>query len=80
MLSKGAQEFAYVPEDLLEIINEEMTGESASKAGVKMAEPLGRLATPVEKAFEIPASDHILDDATTYLAALRMGKSRLDSL
>jgi hypothetical protein len=75
--NKGAQEFAYVPEDLLEIINEEIQEESAGKAGVKIAEPLGRLATPVEKAFEIPASDHILDDATTYLAALRTGRSRL---
>ena len=72
---KGAQEFAYVPEDLFEIINEEMKEESASRAGGKIAEPLGRPATPVEKAFEILASDHILDDATTYLAALRVGKS-----
>jgi len=71
---KGAQEFAYVPEDLLEIINEEMR-EEKEEGGKKSAEPLGRLATPVEKAFEIPASDHILDDATTYLAALRVGKS-----
>jgi hypothetical protein len=36
---------------------------------------MGRPATPIEKAFEIPASDHILDDATTYLAALRLGRS-----
>ena len=73
--SKGAQEFAYVPEDLLEIIKEEMKEESVLKAGEKMTEPLGRLATPVEKAFEILASDRILDDATTLLAALRVGKS-----
>jgi hypothetical protein len=38
-------------------------------------EPLGRPATPVEKAFEIPATDYILDDATTYLAALRNRES-----
>ena len=73
--AKGAQEFAYIPEDLLEIINEEIKEESASKTGEKMAEPLGRLATPVEKTFEIPTSDHILDDATTFLAAMRIGKS-----
>lgn len=65
---KGAQEFAYIPEDLFEIINE-VTKE---ERGGKSTEPLGRPATPVEKAFEIPASDRILDDATTYLAALRL--------
>jgi hypothetical protein len=31
----------------------------------------------VEKTFEILANDHILDDATTYLAALRLGRSGL---
>ena len=65
---KGAQEFAYIPDDFLELLKLEGHEE-------KKEEPLGRPATPVEKAFEIPASDHILDDATTYLAALRLGKS-----
>ncbi|MDO9302337.1 MAG: helicase-associated domain-containing protein, partial [Anaerolineales bacterium] len=65
---KGAQEFAYVPDDLLELMKLEGYEE-------KKQEPLGRPATPIEKAFEIPASDHILDDATTYLAALRVGRS-----
>ena len=37
-------------------------------------EPLGRPALPREKEHIIPANDHILDDATTLLAALRMGK------
>jgi hypothetical protein len=37
-------------------------------------EALGRPASPGEKGREIPANDHILDDATTLLAALRMGK------
>ncbi len=69
---KGAQEFAYIPEDLFEIIDEVTKGER----GGKSSEPLGRPATPVEKAFEIPSSDYILDDATTYLAALRTGRSR----
>lgn len=66
---KGAQEFAYIPEDLLEIIEHETDRDN----GAKSSEPLGRPATPVEKAFEIPASDRILDDATTLLAALRIG-------
>ena len=68
--AKGSQEFAYIPEDLLEIINEVSADDVLP---VPSTEALGRLATPVEKAFEIPASDHILDDATTYLAAMRIG-------
>ena len=68
---KGAQEFAYIPDDLLELIEH-----SKNESG-KIAEPLGRLATPIERSFEIPASYRILDDATTYLAALRTGKPRL---
>ncbi len=68
---KGAQEFAYIPEDLFEIFDE-VTKE---ERGGKSTEPLGRPATPVEKTFEIPASDHILDDATTLLAALRLSRS-----
>lgn len=66
---KGSQEFAYIPDDLLEIIAESGT----PIAPERKTEPLGRPATPVEKAFEIPATDHILDDATTYLAAMRIG-------
>jgi hypothetical protein len=65
---KGAQEFAYIPEDFLELLKLEGFED-------KKGEPLGRPATPVEKAFEILATDHILDDATTLLAALRLGKS-----
>lgn len=76
---KGAQEFVYIPGDLFEIIdrmgNDENAALIAPKGGRIQTEPLGRPATPVEKAFEIPAADHILDDATTYLAALRVGES-----
>lgn len=68
---KGLQEFAYIPEDLLEIIIEVGSGETTF---APKNDPLGRPATPVEKAYEIPATDHILDDATTYLAALRIGE------
>ncbi len=67
---KGAQEFAYVPDDLFEIIKHEVRQAHEGES----QEPLGRAATPVEKSFEIPATDHILDDATTYLAALRSGR------
>lgn len=77
---KGAQEFAYIPEDLLEIIGGEGHDEDAAaitpKRGRSQNEPLGRPATPIEKAFEIPATDHILDNATTYLAVLRIGDEK----
>src|SRR5690606_9428979 len=66
---KGLQEFAYIPEDLLEIIVEI----GSAHVVPTQNDPLGRPATPVEKAHEIPATDHILDEATTYLAALRIG-------
>ena len=68
---KGAQEFAYIPEDLLELVNELAFHQNENEIK-KASEPLGRPATPIEKAHEIPATDHILDDATTYLAALRL--------
>jgi hypothetical protein len=70
---KGAQEFAYIPDDLLELI------EHTKDNPEKNTEPPGRPATPVEKSFEILTSDRILDDATTLLAALRLGKSDYQS-
>jgi hypothetical protein len=70
---KGPQEFAYLPDDLLEIINHK---EKKEESGKMPGEKLGREAIPAEKAHVIPSNDHILDDATTLLAALRM--SRLD--
>ncbi|NJN79952.1 MAG: hypothetical protein HC797_05490 [Anaerolineales bacterium] len=68
---KGLQEFVYIPDDLLEIINE--IGITNNLIAPKN-EPFGRTATPVEKSHEIHANDIILDDATTYLAALRINK------
>ncbi|MCL4824533.1 MAG: hypothetical protein KJZ57_09980, partial [Anaerolineales bacterium] len=65
---KGAQEFAYIPDDLLKVIDRERREENTG-------EILGRAATPVEKAFEIPANDRVLDDAATLLAALRAGET-----
>ena len=79
---KGLQEFVYIPDDLLPLLNreehrekkEESVALSPSRGGKKI-EPLGRPASPSEKGNEILANDFILDDATTLLAALRMGKS-----
>jgi len=78
--NKGAQEFAYIPDDLFEIIKHKgnvLTRSMSKQADVHRGkeEPLGRLATKLEKAFEILTSDRIIDDATTLLAALRLGKS-----
>jgi hypothetical protein len=80
----GAQEFAYIPDDLIPLIHQK--GQSVYKgekdkilgslvpSTVKQSdEPLGRLALPKEREHPLPASDHLIDDATTLLAALRMG-------
>lgn len=69
---KGLQEFAYIPDDLLLLIESRKAGEDGS--AIK-TEALGRPASPKEKGKEILANDCILDDATTLLAALRTGKS-----
>ncbi|MBE3118534.1 MAG: helicase-associated domain-containing protein [Candidatus Atribacteria bacterium] len=87
----GAQEFAYIPDDLIPLIHHkghdpQRTGASEHKGEkdktlvsfvpfvVKQGdEPLGRLASPKEREHPLPASDRLLDDATTLLAALRMG-------
>jgi hypothetical protein len=80
----GAQEFAYIPDDLVKILHHE--GHAIHKGEEKENfvtfvpfvvkkddEPLGRAATPKERARPLPADDRLLDDATTLLAALRMG-------
>jgi len=69
---KGPQEFAYIPDDFLSLLNREKRGEQ-KEAKSEQVEPLGRAASPGEKGKDIPASDLILDDATTLLAALRLG-------
>lgn len=86
--TNGPQEFAYIPDDLLRLIhygehedrgdnNKEISLNSvilSSPEGIVVeSEPLGRPASPGEKGHPIPANDFILDDATTLLAALRLG-------
>ncbi len=76
---QGPQEFAYIPDDLFEIIRHgehKEHGEKNKKNSVNsvVSEPLGRGATPGEKNHIVPFNDHILDDATTLLAALRLGR------
>ncbi len=64
----GPQEFAYIPDELLVHLRPS-TSMNARFAG----QSLGRRATPAERSHVLPGSDRILDDATTYLAALRTG-------
>jgi len=71
---KGPQEFAYIPDDLLSLLNREVHEDKKEDKKDDLG-PLGRPASPAEKGREVPANDFILDDATTLLAALRMGKS-----
>ena len=66
--ASGAQEFAYIPEDLAKLIKHEPHKGPQGET----FEPPGRLATLKEYVHPIPASDCILDDATTCLAALRL--------
>lgn len=79
----GPLEFAYVPEDLLDLLHrvalsgvpevERESDRTPVAAGQGNPELLGRPASPVEKAFVLPASATLLEDATTFLAALRIG-------
>ncbi len=86
---KGPQEFAYIPDDLLELINRGVTESRRENQEVSPSlkdlssplrtvaenESLGRPASPAEKGREVLANDFILDEVTTLLAALRMGKT-----
>lgn len=65
----GPQEFAYIPDDLLPLI----LPPEAEPATASKGDPPGRPASPRERQWPLPASDRILDDLTTALAALRMG-------
>ncbi|GAB4447652.1 MAG: hypothetical protein OHK0041_07460 [Anaerolineales bacterium] len=72
---KGPQEFAYIPDDLLKLMDQgvkDKSGEDEKIAG-GISEPLGRPASPGERGRELPAGDSLLDDAVTLLAALRLG-------
>jgi hypothetical protein len=66
----GPEEFAYIPDDLLELIPR------AGQAGMPM---IGRQASALEYTCISPADDRILDHACTHLAALRLGINPPDS-
>lgn len=64
--TQGLKEFAFIPDELLAVL---------PQIEVTNAERYGRIARPEERANEIFASDHILDEACTLLAGLRVGLS-----
>jgi hypothetical protein len=81
-LPSGAQEFAYIPEDLIPFIpnvdnrkNRERKNHDSVDPVLSLVknEPLGRSASPKEREHLVPVCDRLVDDATTLLAALRMG-------
>jgi hypothetical protein len=65
-----AQEFAYVPDDLLPLIHHEQLEDTGSEERI-----LGRPATAPEYAHPLLATDHMLDDMTTQLASRRIGQA-----
>jgi hypothetical protein len=77
---QGPQEFAYIPDDLLKIVTDwQQKAQKASDsmiAGSLVASPEapGRGATPGEKKHILTTTDRILDEATSLLAALRLGR------
>lgn len=82
---KGPQEFAFIPDDLfeaLEFLGFKSEPEPLTETPTPIAKPpivvadkpLGRPATPAEKSIPQAASDGILEEITTLLAALRTGR------
>jgi hypothetical protein len=78
-IPKGPQEFAYIPADLFSIISHRVGAQYRFDKLRTAAPLLGRPATPAERAQEGLANDRILDDATTLLAALRLGLTTPDT-
>lgn len=76
-LPDGAQEFAYIPDDLVPLVlqsQDRIPGTSGKHPSAhREDEPLGRQALPRETIHPLPPCNRLVDDATTLLAALRMG-------
>ncbi|MCS7010520.1 MAG: hypothetical protein NZL98_04060, partial [Anaerolineales bacterium] len=66
----GPQEFAYVPDEFLRLVTQYLLHPQTTQTTEEA--PLGRPASPREREHPRPASDRILDDLTTLLAALRL--------
>lgn len=76
-LPDGAREFAYIPDDLIPLVMQSMDRSSGISnkhlATHREEEPIGRQAHPREYAHPLPPCNRLVDDATTLLAAMRMG-------
>ncbi|MFN2235819.1 MAG: helicase-associated domain-containing protein, partial [Anaerolineales bacterium] len=69
--SAGAQEFAYIPDDLLPLLTAALNTDQ--KTGIHPGKPLlGRAARSEERAHPLLADDHLLDHICTLLAAYRL--------
>ncbi len=66
--SSGPQEFAYIPDDLLPLLRPLFPEEPIA------IPELGRPARTSERGYLLPFSDALLDELTTLLAALRLGR------
>jgi hypothetical protein len=81
---RGPQEFAFIPDDLLEALAfigfkseeppQQPTQKKTQPVPIPEDKPLGRPATPTEKAHSQTASDGILEEITTLLAAIRTNR------
>jgi hypothetical protein len=60
----GLEEFAYLPDEFILLL---------SAGHLNAAQVYGRAALPAERVNPLPATDQVLDDACTLLAALRLG-------
>ncbi|TLN22741.1 hypothetical protein FDZ74_04255, partial [bacterium] len=67
--SPEPQEYAYIPDDLLDLVQ---------LSNTRGPVPLGRKATAAERAHPVAVNDRILDHACTLLAALRLGMDPAD--
>jgi len=67
----GAQEFAYIPDDLLPLIPIAPKKETQVEIPEGLTQ-LGRAATPEERAHPIPANDRLLDHVCTLLTSHRL--------
>lgn len=74
---QGPQEYAYIPEDLLEVMlnitDSHATKLSSHSPNSQASEVLGHPARPKELEKKWLADDRILDEATTRLSAIRTG-------
>jgi hypothetical protein len=68
----GLQEFAYISDDLLPVVRSILQPLSQAQSAKSADVPFGRPSASRECVHALPASDGLLDDSVTLLAALRL--------